>query len=250
MLPHPKLRALLADDWAAVDPALPPLLEMLFARSAGEDWHKAGTFKDHLFGVARILTLWNQPREVVLLGPLPQRLFQRICRPEALRRQRQPGRTGKPRWARRRSGWCIPSAPCRAAPSPGAWRRSTAIPGGGAGAAGPRGRHVVAPAPGGRAAHPGAGLRAVRRGDARRHRRAVALLAGRGLPGLPRARGQRPVAAALGGGDLARTAAPQRRHPVAAVAPGAAARRGWIRPGACRRRRSSMPGAATLEPGG
>jgi hypothetical protein len=68
MLPHPKLRALLADDWAAVDPALPPLLEMLFARSAGEDWHKAGTFKDHLFGVARILTLWNQPREVVLLG--------------------------------------------------------------------------------------------------------------------------------------------------------------------------------------
>ena len=67
-LPHPKLRALLADDWKAVDPNLPPLLEMLFARSAGEDWHKAGTFKDHLFGVARILTLWNQPREVVLLG--------------------------------------------------------------------------------------------------------------------------------------------------------------------------------------
>ena len=67
-LPHPKLRALLAEDWAAVDPALPPLLGLLFARSAGEDWHKAGTFKDHLLGVARILTLWDQPREVVLLG--------------------------------------------------------------------------------------------------------------------------------------------------------------------------------------
>lgn len=67
-LPHPKLRALLSDDWAAVDPGLPPLLDLLFARSAGEDWHKAGTFKDHLLGVARILTLWDQPREVVLLG--------------------------------------------------------------------------------------------------------------------------------------------------------------------------------------
>ncbi len=65
---HPHLRALLADDWAAVDPSLPPLLEMLFARSAGEDWHKAGTFKDHLLGVCRVLTLWDQPREVRLLG--------------------------------------------------------------------------------------------------------------------------------------------------------------------------------------
>ena len=62
------LKPLLADDWAAVDPELPALLEMLFARSAGEDWHKAGTFKDHLLGVCRTLTLWNQPREVRLLG--------------------------------------------------------------------------------------------------------------------------------------------------------------------------------------
>ena len=65
---HPKLRPLLADDWARVDPELPALLEMLFARSAGEDWHKAGTFKDHLLGVCRTLTLWDQPREVRLLG--------------------------------------------------------------------------------------------------------------------------------------------------------------------------------------
>lgn len=65
---HPKLRALLADDWAAVDPELPGLLHLLFSRSAGEDWHKAGTFKDHLLGVCRTLTLWDQPREVRLLG--------------------------------------------------------------------------------------------------------------------------------------------------------------------------------------
>jgi hypothetical protein len=65
---HPLLKPLLADDWAAVDPTLPPLLEVLFARSAGEDWHKAGTFKDHLLGVYRTLALWDQPREVRLLG--------------------------------------------------------------------------------------------------------------------------------------------------------------------------------------
>jgi hypothetical protein len=65
---HPLLKPLLADDWAKVDPELPRLLEMLFARSAGEDWHKAGTFKDHLLGVCRTLTLWDQPREVRLLG--------------------------------------------------------------------------------------------------------------------------------------------------------------------------------------
>ncbi|MCH3700033.1 tetratricopeptide repeat protein, partial [Campylobacter coli] len=61
-------RALLADHYAAVDADLPVLLDLLFARSAGEDWHKAGTFKHHLLGVYRTLTLWNQPREVRLLG--------------------------------------------------------------------------------------------------------------------------------------------------------------------------------------
>lgn len=44
------------------------MLDLLFARSAGEDWHKAGTFKHHLLGVYRTLALWNQPREVRLLG--------------------------------------------------------------------------------------------------------------------------------------------------------------------------------------
>jgi len=65
---HPLLKPLLAEDWQAVDPELPGQLDLILARSAGEDWHKAGTFKDHLQGVYRVLTLWNQPREVKLLG--------------------------------------------------------------------------------------------------------------------------------------------------------------------------------------
>ncbi len=65
---HPHARALLADDYAAIDADLPELLALLFARSAGEDWHKAGTFKHHLLGVYRSLVLWDQPREVRLLG--------------------------------------------------------------------------------------------------------------------------------------------------------------------------------------
>ena len=59
---------LLADNHAAIDKDLPSLLGLLFARSAGEDWHKAGTFKHHLLGVYRSLSLWDQPREVRLLG--------------------------------------------------------------------------------------------------------------------------------------------------------------------------------------
>ena len=65
---HPLLRPFLADDWARVDPGLPAILDRLFATGAGEDWHKAGTFKDHLLGVYRTLALWDQPREVRLLG--------------------------------------------------------------------------------------------------------------------------------------------------------------------------------------
>lgn len=59
---------LLAENYEAIDADLPRLLSLLFKRSASEDWHKAGTFKHHLLGVYRSLTLWNQPREVRLLG--------------------------------------------------------------------------------------------------------------------------------------------------------------------------------------
>ncbi len=65
---HPLVKPLLAEDWAAIDPGLPPLLDLLFSRAAGEDWHKAGTFKDHLLGLYRTLALWDMPREIRLLG--------------------------------------------------------------------------------------------------------------------------------------------------------------------------------------
>ena len=42
----------------------------MLARNVGQDWHKAGTFRHHLVGVARSLTLWQQPRDVRLLGLL------------------------------------------------------------------------------------------------------------------------------------------------------------------------------------
>lgn len=65
---HPHTRAMLADHHAAVDADMPALMDLLFARSAGEDWHKAGTFKHHLLGVYQTLVLWDQPREIRLLG--------------------------------------------------------------------------------------------------------------------------------------------------------------------------------------
>ncbi|RTZ42579.1 tetratricopeptide repeat protein [Candidimonas sp. SYP-B2681] len=65
---HPHTLALLADNHTAIDPDLPALLNLLFERSASEAWHKAGTFKHHLLGVYRSLVLWNQPREIRLLG--------------------------------------------------------------------------------------------------------------------------------------------------------------------------------------
>lgn len=69
---HPELHRhtadLLSENYSAIDADLPQLLELLFARSASEDWHKAGTFKHHLLGVYRTLSLWDQPREVRLLG--------------------------------------------------------------------------------------------------------------------------------------------------------------------------------------
>lgn len=61
---------LLEEEWLARDPDLAPVLPMVLARNVGQDWHKAGTFRHHLVGVARSLTLWQQPRDVRLLGLL------------------------------------------------------------------------------------------------------------------------------------------------------------------------------------
>ena len=61
---------LLDDEWLARDAELAPVLPTVLARGVGQDWHKAGTFRHHLVGVARSLTLWQQPRDVRLLGLL------------------------------------------------------------------------------------------------------------------------------------------------------------------------------------
>lgn len=58
------------DDWAAHDPLLAPVLPVVLGRGVGHDWHRAGTFKHHLLGVSRSLTLWRQPDRVRLLGLL------------------------------------------------------------------------------------------------------------------------------------------------------------------------------------
>ena len=65
-----RTQRLLDDEWLPHDPDLGPVLPLVLGRGVGQDWHKAGTFRHHLAGVARTLTLWQQPREVRLLGLL------------------------------------------------------------------------------------------------------------------------------------------------------------------------------------
>ena len=65
-----RAQTLLDEDWLAGDADLAPVLPTVLARGVGQDWHKAGTFRHHLVGVARSLALWQQPREVRLLGLL------------------------------------------------------------------------------------------------------------------------------------------------------------------------------------
>ena len=65
-----KAIALLDDEWIAQDPVLAAVMPVVLHRGVGQDWHKAGTFKHHLVGVARSLTLWDQPDDVRLLGLL------------------------------------------------------------------------------------------------------------------------------------------------------------------------------------
>lgn len=65
-----RAQSLLDDEWLSADPDLAPVLPIVLARGVGQDWHKAGTFRHHLVGVARSLALWRQPRDVRLLGLL------------------------------------------------------------------------------------------------------------------------------------------------------------------------------------
>ncbi len=65
-----QVRNFLAENFAEIDPALPTLLDELQRRGMAECWHKHGSFRDHLLGTYRILSLWDQPREARLLGLL------------------------------------------------------------------------------------------------------------------------------------------------------------------------------------
>ncbi|VWX62891.1 conserved hypothetical protein [Burkholderiales bacterium 8X] len=65
-----RAQMLLDENWLDHDADLAPVLPVVLARGVGRDWHKAGTFRHHLVGVARSLALWRQPREVRLLGLL------------------------------------------------------------------------------------------------------------------------------------------------------------------------------------
>ncbi|MCW8207451.1 tetratricopeptide repeat protein [Verminephrobacter aporrectodeae subsp. tuberculatae] len=65
-----RAQSLLDEEWLARDPDLAPMLPTVLARNVGQDWHKAGTFRHHLVGVARSLSVWQQPRDVRLLGLL------------------------------------------------------------------------------------------------------------------------------------------------------------------------------------
>lgn len=64
------VQCFLVDDYVAIDPELPDVLRMLARRNAAKNWHKHGTFKDHLLGVYRILKLWNQSTETCMCGLL------------------------------------------------------------------------------------------------------------------------------------------------------------------------------------
>jgi len=62
--------SLLDEEWLQHDPDLGPVMPLVLGRGVGQDWHKAGTFRHHLIGVTRTLTLWQQPLHVRQLGLL------------------------------------------------------------------------------------------------------------------------------------------------------------------------------------
>ena len=56
----PLVRRFLRGQYGAIDPAIPAMMDLLAERGAPECWHKHSTFMQHLVGVWRGLTLFNQ----------------------------------------------------------------------------------------------------------------------------------------------------------------------------------------------
>ena len=55
-------QSLLDEEWLAKDADLAPVLPTVLSRGVGQDWHKAGTFRHHLVGVARSVDASNFTR--------------------------------------------------------------------------------------------------------------------------------------------------------------------------------------------
>jgi hypothetical protein len=66
----PLVRAFLREEYAAVDAALPAIIDAVKATGAAECWHKHSSFLSHLQGVHRIASLWGMPRDVCLCALL------------------------------------------------------------------------------------------------------------------------------------------------------------------------------------
>jgi hypothetical protein len=66
----PLARAFLREEYAAVDAALPGIIDAIKATGAAECWHKHSSFLSHLVGVHRIASLWALPRDVCLCALL------------------------------------------------------------------------------------------------------------------------------------------------------------------------------------
>nr|KYP46547.1 hypothetical protein KK1_031838 [Cajanus cajan] len=63
-----RARPFLRGELESIDENLPRLVRVLQSVSAGECWHKHGSFLHHLLDVYRILSLWKAPHAVSLCG--------------------------------------------------------------------------------------------------------------------------------------------------------------------------------------
>ena len=61
-------RYILREDFSKIDPEAEVLIKLLRDHGAAECWHKHSTFLEHLVGVWRIMSLWEQSQDVARFG--------------------------------------------------------------------------------------------------------------------------------------------------------------------------------------
>lgn len=59
---------LIREDYELIDPKIPHYLSLLSQNGADLCWHKHSTFKQHLYQVWKILTIWRQPIAITRCG--------------------------------------------------------------------------------------------------------------------------------------------------------------------------------------